>query len=88
MNVAGLGIFGALLVFFLYSFTATAERLYSFQWQLWVALIPIAAWLARMVRLGWKGEMDYDPIVFAMRDKYGLALILLTLTVMFTAVGG
>lgn len=88
LNVAGLGIFGALLVFFLYSFTDTATRLYAFQWQLWVALIPIAAWLTRMVRLGWKGEMDYDPIVFAMRDKYGLALILLTLTVMFTAVGG
>lgn len=88
LNVAGLGIFGALLVFFLYSFTQTAQMLYSNQWQLWLALIPISAWLARMVRLGWKGEMDYDPIVFAMRDRYGLALIILTLTILFTAVGG
>jgi len=52
---------------------------------LWLALIPISAWMTRMILLGWTGKQDYDPIVFAMRDKYGLALIVLTLTVMFTA---
>jgi len=85
LNVAGLGTFGALLAFFLYSFTTAAGALYSNVWQLWLALIPIAGWLIRMIVLGWKGKQDYDPIVFAMRDKYGLALIALTMIVMFTA---
>ncbi len=87
LNVAGLGTFGALLAFFLYSFTSAAGLLYHNVWQLWLALVPIAGWLIRMIVLGWQGKQDYDPIVFAMRDKYGLALIALTLTVMFTAAG-
>ncbi len=87
LNVAGLGTFGALLAFFLYSFTAAAAGLYHNIWQLWLALLPIAGWMTRMVVLGWQGKQDYDPIVFAMRDKIGLALIALTLTAMFTAAG-
>jgi len=85
LNVAALGTFAALLVFFLYSFTPAAAALYPNNWQLWLALVPLAGWLVRMVLLGWTGKQDYDPIVFAMRDKYGLALIALTLTLMFTA---
>ena len=85
LNVAGLGIVGALLAFFLYSFTPAAQALYPNSWQLWLALVPIAGWLVRMVLLGWYSKQDYDPIVFAMHDKYGLALIALTLTLMFTA---
>ena len=85
LNVAWLGTIGALLAFFLYSFTPSAKQLYANSWQLWLALIPISAWMTRMILLGWTGKQDYDPIVFAMRDKYGLALIVLTLTVMFTA---
>lgn len=85
LNVAALGTFGALLAFFLYSFTAAAADLYPNIWQLWLALIPITGWMVRMILLGWYGKQDYDPIVFAMRDKYGLALIAVTLTVMLTA---
>ncbi len=88
LNVAALGTFGALLAFFLYSFTAAAAALYPNIWQLWAALLPIGGWLVRMILLGWQGRQDYDPIVFAMRDKYGLALIALTLTIMFTAADG
>lgn len=88
LNVAVLGITGSLLTFFLYSFTEAADALYPNVWQLWLALIPLAAWQIRMVLLGWRGKQDYDPIVFAMRDKYGLALIALMLTVMFTAADG
>jgi 4-hydroxybenzoate polyprenyltransferase len=87
LNVAGLGTFGALLVFFLYSFSAQAQALYPATWLVWLALVPIAAWIVRMVWLGWTGKQDYDPIVFAMRDKYGIALILTTLTLLFYAAG-
>lgn len=87
LNVAILGIVGALLIFFAYSFTEQAHGLYPTQWMLWVALVPIAAWLIRMVRLGYFGKQDYDPIVFALRDKRGLGLLMITLSMMFYAAG-
>lgn len=87
LNVAVLGTIGALLIFFAYSFTEQARSLYPTQWLLWAALLPIAAWLIRMVRLGYFGKQDYDPIVFAMRDKRGLGLLMITLSMMFYAAG-
>ncbi len=87
LNVAALGTFGALLIFFLYSFSDQAVRLYPTQWLLWVALIPLAIWLIRMVWLGYRGRQDYDPIVFAMRDKTGIGILMITLSLMFYAAG-
>ncbi|TCP22731.1 UbiA family prenyltransferase [Rhodovulum adriaticum] len=87
LNVAGLGTVGALLIFFSYSFSPQAQALYPAQWLLWVAMIPIAVWLIRMVRLGYRGAQDYDPIVFALHDKAGLSLILVTLGLMMQGAG-
>lgn len=87
LNMAGLGTVAALVIFFLYSFSDQAQSLYPTRWLLWVAMVPIALWLLRMVRLGWHGEQDYDPIVFAMRDKRGLGLLMIALSIMFYAAG-
>ena len=87
LNVAGLGTFGALLVFFLYSISDQGHELYPTTWILWVAMLPMAYWLIRMVVLGWRGRQDYDPIVFAMRDKLGLGVLMITLSLMFWAAG-
>ncbi len=87
LNVAVLGMFGTLLIFFLYTFTDHARALYPSQWLLWVAMIPMAGWLYRMVRLGYFGKQDYDPIVFAMRDKRGIGLLLIIVSLMFYAAG-
>lgn len=87
LKLAGIGTIGALLIFWVYSFTDQAQDLYPTQWMLWVALIPITAWLVRMVRLGYLGKQDYDPIVFAMRDKRGLGLLMITLSLMFYGAG-
>ncbi|MDJ0628632.1 MAG: UbiA family prenyltransferase [Rhodobacter sp.] len=87
LNVACLGAFAAVLIFFLYSFTGQAQALYPTQWLLWVALLPLSVWLTRMIWLGYTGQQDYDPIVFAMRDKLGLGLIFLMLSIMFYAAG-
>lgn len=85
LNVSGLGMAGALVVFFMYSISDQGRALYPTTWILWLALFPIAWWLLRMIRLGWMGKQDYDPIVFAMRDKRGIGLLLITLSLMFTA---
>jgi len=86
-NMAALGTVGALVIFFLYTMSDQARELYPTRWILWTALIPIAMWLLRMLRLGYFGKQDYDPIVFAMRDKRGIGLLLLTLSLMFYAAG-
>ncbi len=87
LNVAGLGTVGALLIFFLYSISEQGRLLYPTSWLLWVAMVPMALWLARMVLLGWYGKQDYDPIVFAMRDKFGIGILMITLSLMFWAAG-
>lgn len=87
LNVSGLGMVGALLIFFLYSLTEQAQTLYPDRWLLWVALIPIAWWMLRMIRLGYFGKQDYDPIVFALKDKRGLGILMITLSLMFYAAG-
>jgi 4-hydroxybenzoate polyprenyltransferase/phosphoserine phosphatase len=87
LNVAGLGTVGALLIFFLYSVSEQGLQLYPTTWILWSAMIPMALWLVRMVLLGWYGKQDYDPIVFAMRDKFGIGILMITLSLMFWAAG-
>lgn len=87
LNMAAIGVVGALLIFFLYTLSDQAQKLYPTTWILWVAMGPMALWLIRMVRLGYFGRQDYDPIVFAMRDKRGIGLLLLTLSLMFYAAG-
>lgn len=87
LNMAVLGMIGALVIFFLYSFSEQGRALYATQWILWLALVPIAWWLFRMIRLGWYGKQDYDPIVFALRDKRGVGLLLIVVSLMFYAAG-
>lgn len=87
LNVAVLGTVGALLIFFLYSVSQQGRELYPTTWILWAAMIPMALWLVRMVMLGWFGKQDYDPIVFAMRDKFGIGILMITLSLMFWAAG-
>jgi hypothetical protein len=87
VNVAGLGVFGALLIFFLYSVSDQGRALYPDTWLMWLAMIPMAFWLIRMVVLGYIGKQDYDPIVFALKDKLGLGVLMITLSLMFWAAG-
>lgn len=87
VNVAGLGVFFSLLVFLMYTFSDTAATLYDDIWMLRLAIIPLALWQIRMVLLGWQGKQDYDPIVFAMRDKSGIAIIAVTVLILFYAAG-
>jgi len=87
LNVSVLGMIGALIIFFLYSFSEQAVALYPSQWLLWLALVPIAVWLYRMIKTGWLGAMDYDPIVFALRDKMGVGIMLIVVAMMYYASG-
>ncbi len=74
-NIAITASVGAIVVYALYTYSAVATGLYSNLFEIRLAAIPVAFWLGRMITLGWRGQMDYDPIVFALRDPIGLALI-------------
>ncbi|MBV7378984.1 UbiA family prenyltransferase [Maritimibacter dapengensis] len=87
LNVGIIGIAIALLAWFGYSFTGQAEDLYPTRWLIWLCLIPITWWLVRMLRLGYFGKQDHDPIVFALKDKRGIGLILIVIAMMFQAAG-
>ncbi|WP_172961083.1 UbiA family prenyltransferase, partial [Oceaniglobus roseus] len=87
LNMSGVGMVGALVIFALYAFSAQGRALYPTTWVLLLALVPLAGWLLRMIALGYSGRQDYDPIVFAMRDRLGIGLLLLTLSLMFWAAG-
>ncbi len=74
-NIAITASVGALVVYALYTYSEIAATLYRNLPEIRLAAIPVALWLGRMIALGWRGKMDYDPIVFALRDPIGLALV-------------
>ena len=74
-NIAITASVGAIVVYILYTYSAVATGLYANLFEIRLAAVPVAIWLGRMITLGWRGQMDYDPIVFALRDPVGLALI-------------
>lgn len=87
LTLALVCVIGAVLSFLMYGFSHQAIALYPHRIFLWFAAIPMSLWLLRMVRLGYEGRQDYDPILFAMRDKRGIGLLLMCLAAMFYASG-
>jgi 4-hydroxybenzoate polyprenyltransferase len=66
--------FVSVLVLALYLSSDTVTRLYSHPRWLWL-LCPISLyWLARMWLLAVRGEMEDDPVLFALRDVESLAV--------------
>ncbi len=74
-NIAITAAIGAVVVYTLYTYSEIAAVLYQNLTELRLAAVPVAAWLGRMIYRGWQGRMDYDPIVFALRDPIGLTLM-------------
>ncbi len=86
-NIAITASVGAIVVYLLYTYSAVASELYQNLFEIRLAAIPVALWLGRMIYLGWHGRMDYDPIVFALRDPIGLALVGAGAVMLVQAVG-
>jgi len=66
--------FAAVVVFALYVNTAAAQGLYSAPEALWAVCPLLIYWLGRMLLLADRGEIDDDPIVFALEDKVSLGV--------------
>jgi 4-hydroxybenzoate polyprenyltransferase len=59
----------SVLVLALYVTTHEVRRLYSHPAWLWMLCVLALYWISRMWLLAWRGEVDDDPLVFAIRDR-------------------
>ncbi|MGD0938880.1 MAG: UbiA family prenyltransferase [Terracidiphilus sp.] len=62
----------AVVVFSLYISRPDVEALYKHAGRLWLIVPLMLFWLYRVWLLGSRGEMDGDPVVFALRDRLSL----------------
>ena len=85
LNMSILTALNGIIIFLTYTYSSTAYTLYAGIWELrWVA-IPLTVWMTRMISTGWAGTQDYDPIVFALRDKYSLLFSVVVVLGLFNA---
>ena len=64
----------SVVVFSLYISRANVTALYRHSGRLWLIVPLMLFWLYRVWLLGSRGEMDDDPVVFALRDRVSLAV--------------
>lgn len=84
VSAMGVGISAAL--FLVYAFSGHSAGLYASQEILAVAVLPLALWLFRVVRLSEMGRESYDPIKFVTHDRTGLLIAALGVGMVVLAV--
>ncbi|MSU88384.1 UbiA family prenyltransferase [Rhodobacteraceae bacterium 2CG4] len=78
LNVSIISGIASVTVFVAYSLSDTAASLYDPVRALWAVALLLSVWLVRMIWTGWKGQQDYDPIIFAITDRQGVVLVALS----------
>jgi 4-hydroxybenzoate polyprenyltransferase/phosphoserine phosphatase len=78
-TLGGASGYTSVLVLALYINEAADGKLYRSPEWMWVACPLLLYWLSRVWLLAHRGQMQHDPIVFALRDRvsWGIALCLL-----------
>ncbi len=80
--------FAAVIVFTLYINNPTVSRLYPHPVRLWLLAPILILWLCRIWLQASRGELDEDPVVYALTDGRSLLLGLLSVcVVVFSAAG-
>ena len=77
--------YAAVLVFSIYIARPDVTALYRHSARLWLIVPLLLYWLTRVWLLASRGELDEDPVVFAMRDRVSLAVGVLVLIVAIAA---
>lgn len=80
-------VFAALsiLIIALYIDSISALRLYSHNSILYFALILFLYWIFRIIFIAYRGEMSFDPVKFALKDKISYLILLLLILTMVVA---
>lgn len=66
--------YAAVVVFSLYISRPDVDALYHHAGRLWLIVPLMIYWLSRVWLLASRGELDEDPVIFAIRDRASLAL--------------
>ena len=77
--------FTAVMLMALYINGDTVTRLYSHLEVLWLTIPVLLYWVSRMWMQAHRGNMDDDPVIFAVKDKYSLACGVLFVGVLWAA---
>jgi 4-hydroxybenzoate polyprenyltransferase len=64
--------YAAVVVFMLYIARPDVTELYRHAGRLWLMVPLLLYWLTRIWLLASRGELDDDPVIFAIRDKISL----------------
>lgn len=78
----------AVLVFALYVNSPATAALYVRQEAMWLVCAIIFFWISRMEMMTHRGQMNDDPIVFALRDRTSLGCLLAVAVLVILAVVG
>lgn len=68
----------AVLVFCLYIDSQAVEQLYHHRQLLWIVCPLLMYWIMRFWLLARRGQVQYDPVAFALKDRTSLAVIAAT----------
>jgi 4-hydroxybenzoate polyprenyltransferase len=61
--------FNAVVIFTLYISSDTVRALYAHPQTLWIGCPILMYWIARVMLLAQRGQIDDDPVIFALRDR-------------------
>jgi len=75
----------AALVFMLYVDSNVVRKSYREPWMLWLVLPALLYWLGRVWLLAGRGQMQEDPVKFALKDRTSLVCVLLIAFIMLSA---
>jgi 4-hydroxybenzoate polyprenyltransferase/phosphoserine phosphatase len=66
--------YNSALVLAIYINTAPERFAYGHPHRLWVLCVLLLAWISRVLVLTRRGDMNDDPVIFAVRDKWSLII--------------
>ncbi len=76
----------AVLVLALYINSDDIIQMYTYPELIWLLCPLLLYWLARIWLLTWRGRIQDDPVVFALRDKVSLLVAALAVVILMAAV--
>ena len=75
----------AVLVMAMYINDSHTTELYRYPALIWIVCPLLLAWISRVWMLTHRGQMNDDPVVFAARDRFSLAIGVATVLVFWAA---
>ncbi len=77
--------YASVVVLTLYISTLDAAQLYRHTHRLWLLVPVLLLWISRLWLLASRGQLDEDPVVYAITDRRSLALGAIVVLIVFSA---